>query len=72
MSVRISSQKLDAGNGRERREFNGDLHSDKFGIIFSGSALILNLIDNERRWTVILDEEATSDLAARFEARRLK
>jgi hypothetical protein len=66
MTVRISSQKLEARNGRERHEFNGDLHSDKFGIVFSGSSLILNMKDGERRWTVILDEKSTSDLAARF------
>ena len=64
--VHISSHKLGSRNGRARHDFDGDLHSDKFGIIFSGSSLILNLTNDERRCAVILDDEATAALAKRF------
>ena len=67
--VRISSRKHDSRNGRSRHHFAGDLHSDKFGIIFSGDSLILNLTDGERGWSVIFEENATGQLTERFAAR---
>lgn len=69
MAVRISSHKLGSRNGRERHDFEGTLHSDKFGIVFSGDSLILNCVDSERRWTVILDADDTAELDKRFAAR---
>ena len=67
--IRINSHKVDSRNGRGRHEFAGDYHSDKFGIVFSCDALILNLTDGERAWSVCFDAEATEKLAIRFAAR---
>lgn len=65
-TVRISSHKIGSRNGRARHDFDGDLHSEKFGIVFSGNSLILNLTNDERSCAVILDEAATAALAMRF------
>lgn len=67
--VRVSSHKIGSRNGRARHDFDGELHSDKFGIVFSGSSLILNLTNGERSCAVILDEAATEALAKRFAGR---
>lgn len=67
-AIRISSRKIESRNGRRRHLFAGELHSDKFGIVFSGGALILNLTDGERTCSVILDDESTQNLAERFAA----
>lgn len=67
--VRISSRKIDTRNGRSRHDFAGELHSDTFGIVFSGNSLILNLTDGARCWHVILEEDATAKLAERFAKR---
>jgi hypothetical protein len=65
-AIRISSHKIESRNGRARHLFEGELHSDKFGVVFSGGALILNLTNGERSCSVILDEESTRKLADRF------
>jgi uncharacterized protein with von Willebrand factor type A (vWA) domain len=67
--ARITSRKSDRApgsrNGRSRRDFNGRV-MDKFGIVFSTGALILNMSDGERTWSLILDEDETAALATRF------
>lgn len=69
--VRITSRKSERSrNGRSRHDFTGRL-CDPFGIVFSGGALILNMTDSERTWSLILDENATRDLEARFAERAL-
>lgn len=68
-AIRISSRKIDTRNGRAAHHFAGDFHSDVFGIVFSGDALILNMTDGERTWSAIFDEESTAKLAQRFASR---
>lgn len=65
-AIRISSHKIGSRNGRAAHLFEGELHSDTFGVVFSSGALILNLTDGERSCSVIMDEESTRKLAARF------
>ena len=65
-AVNIRSRKIGGRNGRSLHLFAGELHSDKFGVIFSSGALILNLSNGERSCSVILDEESTRALANRF------
>lgn len=64
--ARISSRvRHESRNGRSRHDFNGRL-ADQSGIVFSGDALILNMTDDARTWTLILDEDETARLAARL------
>lgn len=70
--VHISSHKVGSRNGRARHDFDGELHSEVFGIVFSGSSLILNLTNGDRTCAVILDEGATAALAKRFASRETK
>jgi hypothetical protein len=65
-AIRICSHKNESRNGRARHLFEGELHSDTFGVVFSCGALILNLTNGERSCSVIFDEESTQKLAGRF------
>lgn len=63
--ARITSRKSESRNGRSRRDFNGEF-CKPFGIVLSAGALILNMADGERAWTLSLSGDETAQLVARL------